>query len=89
MATSGTVATTIVDVDNIITGAIIDCGVPSSDITPEIIRVSKLNLFFVIQEIANKGVSLWTIAKQMIGFKIGQNSYPLSATRQNTAGQRS
>ncbi len=77
MTTSGTVSQTQIQVSDLLEDAIKACGIPTSDMTPEIYKTAKDNLYFYLSALANDGIQLWTIQKYIIGLIPGQLSYDL------------
>lgn len=77
MTTSGTVSSTTIRVVDILDDALKACGVTTPNLTPEIYKTAKDNLYFYLSALANDGIQLWTIQKYIIGLVPGQLSYNL------------
>lgn len=79
MTTSGTIANTTVDVAKVVEHAVRKCGVPSSVITGEQLRVARENLFLILTALTNKGLNLWCIQKIVQPVTQFQSKYVLPA----------
>lgn len=79
MATSGTVATTTIDTAALIEHSTRRCGLPTSGQTPEFIQAAKESLYILLLSLANRGINLWCVEKQLIGCNTGQAVYPSNA----------
>ena len=79
MATSGTVGATVTDVTTILEHAFRRTGVPSSQITAEMQLSAAESLYFLCSDLANRGVSLWCVQKQLVAPLQGQPLYTLHA----------
>lgn len=77
MATSGTINTTVVNTDSIITHAIRRCGLPPTSITSETIDVANQNLYLILLAMSNEGISLWLIENELIGLVENKAAYVL------------
>lgn len=77
MTTSGTVGQTVIRVVDLLEDALKACGVSTVDMTPEIYKTAKDNLFFYLSALANDGIQLWTIQKYIVGLVTGRLSYDL------------
>lgn len=77
MTTSGTVGATVIDVTTIIEHAARRCGVLASSLSSEQQTSAKENLFFVLSDMANRGLSLWCIQKHLLGLALNQTIYNL------------
>lgn len=77
MATSGTVGQTAIDVTNIIEHAYRRCGKLASTISSELQLSARENLYFLLSDLANRGLSLWCVQKQVLGVSAGQVQFPL------------
>jgi len=78
MATSGTIGATVVDVSSILEHAFRRAGVDTSKIEGEQQLSAKDNLYFILTDLANDGVNLWCITRQLLGCVVGQATYPLA-----------
>lgn len=79
MATSGTVGKTSIGVIDIIEHAFRRCGKLASTISSELQLSAKENLFFLLSDLANRGLSLWCVQKYVLGVNAYQASFPLPA----------
>ena len=77
MATSGTVAQTVLDVATVLEHAMRRCGIPSANQTPETVEIGKQNLYLLLLNLANRGLNLWCIEKDILGLTTGQAKYTL------------
>lgn len=77
MTTSGTVGQTQIDVTTIIEHAYRRCGKLASTISSELQLSARENLFFLLSDLANRGLSLWCVEKQVIGMQANQITFPL------------
>lgn len=71
MATSGTVGTTVIDVDTLINHAVRRAGKQTGDITYEIGLAARNLLYFYLSNLANHGINLWTISRDVYGLNAG------------------
>ena len=69
MSTSGTVGQTVIDVDTLIGHAMRRCGLTTGDITVEHGQLARNNLYFYLSNLANHGINLWTISRDIYGVK--------------------
>lgn len=76
MATSGTY-NTVITVDDIINHALRRAGMEPSQMTPDIALSARQNLYFTLLSLANEGINLWSLTKEVIGLQPGQVTYPL------------
>lgn len=67
MAYSGTTAKTKITVDQLVSYAFRDAGKTAEEITPELIGAAKQALFYILQNMSNKGVNLWMLENVLIG----------------------
>lgn len=77
MATSGTVAQTVLDTAVVLEHAMRRCGLPSAAQTPETVEIGKQNLYLLLLNLANRGLNLWCIEKNLIGVATGRAKYTL------------
>ncbi len=77
MATSGTVATTTVNIAQLMEHAHRRCGVLPGAITAEMADAFTRNIFMMTSSWVNRGIALWTIDRQILGVYSGQRVYPL------------
>lgn len=71
MATSGTVGSTVIDVDTLINHAVRRAGKATGDITAEIGQSARTLLYFYLSNLANHGVNLWTVSRDVYGLVAG------------------
>lgn len=77
MATSGTIGSTVIATDVVISHAMRRCGVPAVAQTPEIVEIAQECLFLLLLSLASRGVNLWCIDKQIMEAIVGQKTYIL------------
>jgi hypothetical protein len=77
MATSGTVAQTVLDTATVMEHAMRRCGIPSSMQTPESVEICKQNLYLLLLNLANRGINLWCVEKELMGLVEGKAEYTL------------
>ena len=78
MATvSGTVGATVVDVTTFIEHAARRCGVLATSLSAEQQLSARENLFFLLSDLANRGISLWCVQKTVLGLNLNQTTYQL------------
>ncbi len=75
MATSGTVGQTVISVDNLIQHSLRRAGVTAAQVTTDIQKAARDNLFFYLCTLANEGINLWAIEKTIIGYIAGKSVY--------------
>lgn len=79
MATSGKVAGTVITVTDIIEHATRRCGVLPSAISGEVQLGARQSLYMLMADLSNRGLSLWCVAKQVLGMKENQAVFDLPA----------
>lgn len=79
MSTSGTVSRTTVDVTSIVEHAFRRCGKLASTISSELQLSARENLYFLLSDLANRGLSLWCTQKYVLGVQAYQPSMTLPA----------
>jgi hypothetical protein len=67
MAYSGTTNQTKVNVAQMIEFAFREAGKPAEEQTPEYIEAGKLALFYILQNLSNRGVNLWMLETYLAG----------------------
>lgn len=78
MATSsGTVGATSIDATTIIEHSFRRCGKLASTVSSELQLAARENLFFLLSDLANRGLSLWCVQKHVIGVVGYQTTYTL------------
>lgn len=78
MATSGTIGQTPINVTTLIEHAYRRCGKLASTISSELQLSARENLYFLLSDLANRGLSLWCVQKEVLGVKPNQVIFPLS-----------
>ena len=79
MATSGTVATTVIDTSAVIEHAFRRCKVPAAQQTPETVLIAKENLYMLLLNLGNRGLNLWAVERKLVGLNQGQLTYTTPA----------
>ena len=79
MATSGTVATTVLDTAVLMDHAVRRCGIPAANQTPETVEVCKQNLYLLLLNLSNRGLNLWCVENELYSVAENQATYALSA----------
>lgn len=77
MATSGTVGQTVITVTDIIEHAARRCGVLPSTLSGETQLSARQSLYILTTDLANRGLSLWCVAKQVLGMNANQTIFNL------------
>lgn len=77
MTTSGTVGSTVITVTDIIEHAARRCGVLPSTISGEVQLGARQSLHMLMADLANRGLSLWCVSKQVLGMKQNQAVFDL------------
>lgn len=77
MATSGTVAQTVLDTAVLLEHAMRRCGIPAANQTPETVEIGRQNLYLLLLNLANRGINLWCVEKELMGLSTGQATYTL------------
>ena len=77
MATSGTVGQTVINVQKFIDHGARRCGKLAEELTSEQQIAAKESLFFLLSNLANRGIQYWAIDKIVIGLKPDQYIYTL------------
>ena len=76
-ATSGVIGGSVTDVTTIIEHAARRCGVAAPSLSAEQQTSARENLYFILSDLANRGVSLWCVQKNLLGVVLGQARYNL------------
>jgi hypothetical protein len=86
MATSGTVAQTVILVKDMIERSVRRCGRLPGSLETEDLYTAKANLFLILSALANRGIPLWTIEKIVLGLNQLQNLvvFPVGTIDLNT-----
>lgn len=79
MTTSGTVSQTVITVTDLIEHAARRCAVLPSTLSGEQQLAARQSLFFLCADLANRGLSLWCVAKQVLGLDENQTVVNLPA----------
>ena len=77
MATSGTVSTTVITVQNLIDSGARRAGKLAEELTSEQIQMSKQCLYYVLSNLVNLGIHYWCIEKNIIGMIPDKYEYAL------------
>lgn len=77
MATSGTTGQTTIDVTTVVEHAFRRCGKLASTISGELLQSARENLFFLLSDLANRGLSLFCVQQAVIPLAAAQNPYLL------------
>jgi len=77
MAYSGTVGTTVVNVQTMIDHGARRCGKLAEELTSEQVISARESLFFALSALANKGINYWAINKKVFGLKANQYIYAM------------
>lgn len=77
MSTSGTIGATVISATTIIEHAYRRCGKLASTISSELQLSARENLYFLLSDLANRGLSLWCLQKQVLGVNANQIQIPL------------
>jgi hypothetical protein len=77
MATSGTVASTQVTVDDLIAQAVTRAGKLKSTVGGELLADIRLALYFLIADLGNDGVNLWCLKKTVVDVAANKIAYQL------------
>ena len=72
MAYSGTINETKITVAQLIEFAFRESGKPAEEQTPEYINAAKQALFYILQNLSNRGVNLWMLKVLLLGTKADQ-----------------
>ena len=77
MSYSGTTNQTKINVDQLISYAYRDAGKTAEEITPEYIDAGKQALFYILQNLSNRGVNLWLLENYLAGTVTAQQQLVL------------
>jgi hypothetical protein len=72
MAYSGTTNQTKITVDQLISYAFRDAGKAAEEITPEYADAARQALFYILQNLSNRGVNLWLLENYVMGAQTNQ-----------------
>lgn len=77
MAYSGTVSTTVINVQKLIDHGARRCGKLAEELTSEQQAASRESLYFLLSSLINRGIQYWAIKKQVIGLTPDKYIYTL------------
>jgi hypothetical protein len=77
MAYSGTVGTTVIDVQTLIDHGARRCGKLAEELTSEQQLSARQSLYFLLSNLANKGIQYWAINKEVIGLQADKYIYSM------------
>lgn len=77
MAYSGTIGTTVINVQTMIDHGARRCGKLAEELTSEQILSARESLFFALSALANKGINYWAINKKVFGLNVDQYIYEM------------
>jgi hypothetical protein len=77
MAYSGTVGTTVINVQTLIDHGARRCGKLAEELTSEQVQSARESLYFLLSNLINIGIQYWCINKTVIGLKADQYIYDL------------
>jgi hypothetical protein len=77
MAYSGTVGTTVINVQTLIDHGARRCGKLAEELTSEQLLSSRQSLFFLLSHLANIGINYWAINKKVFGLNADQYIYSM------------
>lgn len=80
MATSGTVGQTVVSVQSLIDHGARRSGKLAEELTDEQVLAAKTSLFYVLSNMANRGIQYWCIDKLVVGLNPDKYIYYLPAS---------
>jgi len=67
MSYSGTTNQTKINIDQLISYAYRDAGKTAEEMTPEYVDAGKQALYYILQNLSNRGVNLWLLENKVIG----------------------
>jgi hypothetical protein len=77
MAYSGTVGTTVINVQTLIDHGARRCGKLAEELTSEQLLSARQSLFFLLSHLANIGINYWAISKKVFGLNADQYIYSM------------
>lgn len=77
LVTSGTIGQTQIDVATVIDHSFRRCGKLPSTISGELLASARQNLFMIMYDLANRGLSLWCVQKYVLAITPGQTTFQL------------
>ena len=81
MSTSGTVGQTVVSVQKLIDHGARRAGKLAEELTDEQVLAAKDSLFYLLSNMANRGIQYWCIVKNVLGMKPAKQTYYLQIGR--------
>jgi hypothetical protein len=79
MPYSGTTGQTVIDIQKLIDHGARRCGKLAEELTSEQVLSARESLYFLLSNLANRGIQYWAIDKQVIGLNANQYIYSLPA----------
>ena len=77
MAYSGTVGTTVINVQKLIDHGARRCGKLAEELTSEQVMSAKESLYFLLSNLINIGIQYWAIEKKVFGLNADKYIYKL------------
>lgn len=77
MSTSGTVGTTVINVQKFIDHGARRCGKLAEELTSEQVLSARESLYFLLSNLVNRGINYWAISKEVIGLQADKYIYKL------------
>ena len=77
MSTSGTVGQTVVSVQKLIDHGARRAGKLAEELTDEQVLAAKDSLFYLLSNMANRGIQYWCIEKEVYGLNVDKYIYDL------------
>jgi hypothetical protein len=77
MSTSGTVGTTLINVQKFIDHGARRCGKLAEELTSEQVLSARESLYFLLSNLVNRGINYWAISKAVIGLQADKYIYTL------------
>ena len=77
MSYSGTTGQTVIDVQKLIDHGARRCGKLAEELTSEQVLSARESLYFLLSNLANRGIQYWAIDKKVIGLNANQGVYSL------------
>ena len=77
MSYSGTIGTTVINVQTFIDHGARRCGKLAEELTSEQVLSARESLYFALSALANKGINYWAINKKVFGLKADQYIYTM------------
>lgn len=77
MSTSGTVGTTVINVQKFIDHGARRCGKLAEELTSEQLLSARESLYFLLSNLVNRGINYWAISKEVIGLQADKYIYKL------------